>query len=989
MPFNDGTNDTFERASFKLLQGLAHTTNDKDPANESESSTVTLGVQEIFAVEIPTDPDQAVIDTKAVFTTLDLVLDPSSNGKAYLAEITTVIGSGLETFTNPRTASLYADGDRVGFFIPPKFGSDYRVILRDVGVEVPPLSFEDWYFDYRAGIITSEDNLSLTTGTLDGYVYVGGFAASSPWSASGDNISNTNDGYVGIGTAGPESILHIADNVAGNPNDGVFLTIQNTSVDTEALSGILFKNGVTATTSKGGIFWEDTASLGRGTLHLAVNESTGPANASLFDSRIAIDNTGNVGFGTTSPDTNFHFISDTPPLIKMERTSILSSIGLTVFDIRATSTNATLSDGFGPLLNFSIEDSTGPSENIARISAVRDNSLDNTGSLLFQVTDDDIFSTGLKVNYDGYVGITGITSPQQSLHTGGSIRLGSSSNETIIGDFSLALGADGNLLLVSDVNATGATSGGDIIFGSGSVSAATNVPFNTHFPFGTPRVEHMRIEGDTGFVGIGTTAPTTPLHVISGNSPVAIIERETSATGGSLNGAFIKAITSSTILSDFGVRLGFSIEGAVLPSTVIAAIAGSTEGADEDNSRLEFYTRETGTLTEKMTLTSDGYLGLGTTSPEGFFHISDNVAFSESDGVFALFQNTNSDTGALTGLQFKTGTSSDTTKGAIFWEDFDTFGRGKMHFATNNTASGTNVSLQDAVMTIENTGMVGIGTTSPTRPLEVDTETASTSGEITAFKIKTTSTGNMANGFGPRMRFAVEDDAGVNEDIAAIDGVRDASDDDAGKLQFCTATTAGTLTTRMVVDSSGNVGIGTETPGSLLEIESTTSGVNGISLSYDDTTVVSGNIYPSIVWTSNDASTDADGERAKIEARASGSTGNTDLHFYNTIGGSTVLNRILSIVQGGPVAIEGDISTNPAIFNSTNQLTIGTTTGERGNISLRTVTSSDISFIHMEEFDGTDQFIWVDNTGRLMIDTSAPSGDDTGGTVIGTQSFNY
>lgn len=42
-------------------------------------------------------------------------------------------------------------------------------------------------------------------------------------------------------------------------------------------------------------------------------------------------------------------------------------------------------------------------------------------------------------------------------------------------------------------------------------------------------------------------------------------------------------------------------------------------------------------------------------------------------------------------------------------------------------------------------------------------------------------------------------------------------------------------------------------------------------------------------------------------------------------------------------------------------------------------------YIMLEAKDGTDYFLWVDTTGDLRIDTSAPTTVDTGGDVVGTQ----
>ena len=194
--------DTLARAAFKKMQGLAHTAGTKDLANESESSGIQVAANEVYVDGIASSPVQAVSDGVAAFVSLDLSLDPSSNGKAYTATIATVTGTGLEGKTNPKTGTIFQNGDRVGDIIPPKYGDSYRAILYSSSVEVPPLSSEDWFIDYKSGIITSEDNLALSGGTLDGYVYVGKYL--SDVNLDGLNLGELNpilDGYLKLDTS--------------------------------------------------------------------------------------------------------------------------------------------------------------------------------------------------------------------------------------------------------------------------------------------------------------------------------------------------------------------------------------------------------------------------------------------------------------------------------------------------------------------------------------------------------------------------------------------------------------------------------------------------------------------------------------------------------------------------------------------------------------------------------------------------------------------
>lgn len=123
-------------------------------------------------------------------------------------------------------------------------------------------------------------------------------------------------------------------------------------------------------------------------------------------------------------------------------------------------------------------------------------------------------STYMNILSNGNIGIgnTTLLSAYQKLSVDGSVRLGlNNSRETIVGDNDLALGSDGNILIVSDINTTGPAL--DILFGAGSYSASPTADFTTFFPDLKPRFEHMRIKGNTGYVGIATSTPSYVLTV--------------------------------------------------------------------------------------------------------------------------------------------------------------------------------------------------------------------------------------------------------------------------------------------------------------------------------------------------------------------------------------------------------------------------------------------------------------------------------------------
>jgi hypothetical protein len=117
-------------------------------------------------------------------------------------------------------------------------------------------------------------------------------------------------------------------------------------------------------------------------------------------------------------------------------------------------------------------------------------------------------------------------------------------------------------------------------------------------------------------------------------------------------------------------------------------------------------------------------------------------------------------------------------------------------------------------MVVNNSGNVGIGTTGPGATLDVLNK--NTSNTVTRDLI-VRHKGASAIGDGTGILFQVQD-PGTN--MAAIEVVNDVSN--AASMRFLTRT-AGTLTEQMRIINTGNVGIGTTTPVSKLQIVGTTT----------------------------------------------------------------------------------------------------------------------------------------------------------------------
>lgn len=564
---------TLSKSAFKLLQNKAHTSNLKDAFNEREATTLSLGTQDIFGDILPTDPSLAIAGNLAALVTLSLVLDPSSNGKAYLAIIPTVSGTGLDGKVNPRTGVAYTNGDRVGFLIPPKFDTappappaiasplSYRAVLKNNGSEVFPADSSNWYLDYRTGIVVSENNLNLVSGTLEAYVYIGdllsqkiagggGGGGGGYWILSGSDIKNTNAGDVlpdadlgaSLGNAtnrwseaylGPNS-LHIktvASESGGLVKDwkqyltlpdghfriaegaSDYLTILNNGrvgIGTTSPSSLLtvFSGNLgfaeSGGTSLRSIVWGNTT--GPSPLAIVGNSVSGSEylafSTNTFGNaateRVRIDSAGNVGIGTTNP---LGMLSIGLGSISDSNLSVQINAPLSGRSYYAANNNGSYGALFGYDSTFggAVLRSAGAADKLSLV-------VNNTVS-------------ALTILSNGNVGL-GTTNPGSILHIHKDIP--SSGLGILVENTSNTANARAELLLKSNTTDGSLAVYEDSSADGGFLSLAAQ-DLGMHIRFDTESIERMRIES-SGNVGIGTTNPTVLLDVRAASAQLRVMD---------------------------------------------------------------------------------------------------------------------------------------------------------------------------------------------------------------------------------------------------------------------------------------------------------------------------------------------------------------------------------------------------------------------------------------------------------------------------------
>ena len=246
---------------------------------------------------------------------------------------------------------------------------------------------------------------------------------------------------------------------------------------------------------------------------------------------------------------------------------------------------------------------------------------------------------------------------------------------------------------------------------------------------GGTTVDAMRIDGATSNVGIGTTNPLVKTHIA------------TSVSSGSLLDSLLISQNTASSTSGQGTRILLSSLNASNRAAGIAAIAGSSSNHD-----LVFYTNGNfATPTEKMRIESNsGNVGIGTDSPvslltvgsvsatNNYSVVRENAVITGTDvtvsatqaGMLDILSTSLAGSGKSASLTFSQNTSQfvagyDKVLGAIDVELTSTGNLSADSAMKFYTSSGSTSSTLSEAMRIDSSQRVGIGTTSPTSILEV------------------------------------------------------------------------------------------------------------------------------------------------------------------------------------------------------------------------------------------------------------------------------
>ena len=515
--------------------------------------------------------------------------------------------------------------------------------------------------------------------------------------------------------------------------------------------------------------------------------------------------------------------------------------------------------------------------------------------------------------------------------------------------------------------------------------------------------ENVKFIVDDGDVGIGTTAPSSPLHIKSTANQQIHLSDDSDATS---NGMFLGYDSSGSTLSYIGSaynsnssRIDFRTKGIASSDTKmtilgsgnvgigttspaypldIVGFANSTNGfrvtdGTIDN-RVSWVSGNVGFFgtisnhpisfntnsAERMRILAGGNVGIGIASPASKLHTSSSVSELTTIGV----QTTSGSVGKLAGIGFATSGSSGKYKSAIgHITTSAAHGVGAMVFCVDGVADANPVEIGDEAMRIDASGNVGIGTDSPTNILH----TITSSNTVGRFE-------------------STDSDSHIR--------INDTDD----SFYIGTASQKGYIGGSIGISSSninidltnGNVGIGTTTPGEVLDVVgniAVSGTVDGIDIATRDavltsTTTTAGAALPKAGGTMTGAvkfsSTTYGAEssenffRIKLQDVGGvyndvgiGQTASNNLGFNTTAGGTFTFNdgtngNVLTI-SDGQATFDGEIEAASLDINGaaaiTGALTVGVNDAGHdvvfyGNTANKKV-MWDTSVDHLKLYDNT------------------------------------
>ncbi len=690
-------------------------------------------------------------------------------------------------------------------------------------------------------------------------------------------------GNVGIGTTSPAEKLDVNGNIIlpyGNAYKGVGST-------NDEILKMSFTSGV-------GDILNIAPAGNSSTGEIALKTTT----SSTVTERVRIKSNGNVGIGTTSPTRTLD-VRSSGVTTNLQSTSTAGGL----IDLKHAGTAASNAGAYSGIRFYNGD---GFKMAMAHITEA-------SGSGYLQFGTNWAADTGdvMAIHSSGNIGI-GTTSPSEKLSVAPDTDVSAEIGRAHIGSV-------GHSDYAGFAHVDRNTTGHFALMQHGSGETYLNAAGGQNINFRINNSAKMILK-DSGNVGIGTTAPANKLDVrISNSAEYSTTETsELNPVGTDALYLFNEETTSTNGKVSILMRDTGSGGGAAGRITLVNDRAGDGSFA--------FLLRDsahTGEQQEKMRITSDGNLGIGTDSPMTKLHVF------EGDGSYPDDANNHlvveSDSHSYIGLGG--GTSSDV---GIHFGDSGGIGRGRLAYLNGSDAMAFSTAASER-MRIDSSGNVGIGTSSPEGRLHI--ANFQTTDQLVLERTGSSSAKFSFNTF--------------SDSITIVD--------EGG----------GSGAERVRIDSSGNVGIGTSSPSTKLDVVGTAK-ISGTTELGSTATGLRFIINSTDEFRIDGSDTGGNGWNS-IHLRADGTDGLFIQKDTNNVGiGTTSPQRRLTVGAGSGVEImsiyAGTGSSSAIHFTDTN-----TSTDYQGFVTY----NHSVDALRLGTAE--NERMRIDSSGNVGIGTTSPS----------------